>query len=212
MVDKGPVPEKLRNRISASKFADDAPDWRDWPGRWTPRQGGADQRSGLFHPFLSLPEIGALCQVVRANNPEAAIGEQLLRRVCGDIGAHPGRGRLDGGFLIKTPAAGWLPLAAILPDGGNLVEGPPCVSTVSEGVRLHLWGQPQPLSRAFPCPIPRPRQSRRRCCRPDDGAAGLPDEPTSDTVRHDIIQMIHLAPEPLKILQRHQFGARWTPS
>ena len=43
---------------------------------------------------------------------------------------------------------------------------------------------------------------------------GYRTEPTSDTVRHDIIQMIHFgAPEPLKkFCKGIQFGARWTPS
>lgn len=43
---------------------------------------------------------------------------------------------------------------------------------------------------------------------------GYRTEPTSDTVRHDIIQMIHFgAPEPLKNSAKASSSAlRWTPS
>ena len=76
---------------------------------------------------LSVAEIGALCQVVRANNPEAAI---LVDNCYGEFveTLEPTQAGADlvVGSLIKTPAADWLPPAAILPDGGIWWRGPPC--------------------------------------------------------------------------------------
>ena len=128
---------------------------------------------------LSVAEIGALCQVVRANNPEAAI---LVDNCYGEfvetIGAHPGRGRPGGGFPDQKPRRRTGPHRRLYcrtagsGGGGRHAADHP---RYRKGVRLHLGAQPQPLSRAFPCPpYHGPGSQDGGVCRPDDGAAGLP--------------------------------------
>ena len=76
---------------------------------------------------LSVAEIGALCQVVRANNPEAAI---LVDNCYGEFveTLEPTQAGADlvVGSLIKTPAADWLPTGGYIAGRRDLVEGPPC--------------------------------------------------------------------------------------
>ena len=136
-------------------------------------------------------------------------GGQLLRRVCGDIGAHPGRGRLGGGFPDQKPrrraGSHWRLYCrtAGFGGGGRHAAVHP---RYRKGVRLHLWGQPQPLSRAFPCPpYHGPGSQDGGVCRPDDGAAGLPDGAhlRYGTPRHHSDDSFWRAGAPQKILQRH---------
>ena len=109
---------------------------------------------------LSVAEIGALCQVVRANNPEAAM-------------------------RLTTPGI-----------------GKECGSTFGANRSLYqgLFLAPHTTAQAVKTAVFAARMME---------LLGYRTEPTSDTVRHDIIQMIHFgAPEPLKkFCKGIQFGA-----
>ena len=133
VVDKGPGSLKSYGiEYRQVDLLDDAPDPEGLAraGAGPRAQGGADPTlQGLLHPFVPLRggDRGAVPGGAGQQPGGRHSGGQLLRRICGDIGAHPGRGRPGGGFPDqKPPAADWLPPAAILPDGGIWWRGPPC--------------------------------------------------------------------------------------
>ena len=146
---------------------------RDWPGRCgTPRQGGADPTlQGLFHPFLSLcGGDRALCQVVRANNPETAI---LVDNCYGEFveTLEPTQAGADlvVGSLIKNPGGGLAPTGGYIAGRRDLVEGAAMrLSTPGIGKECgSTFGANRSSIKGFSLPpIPRPRQSRRRCLPP----------------------------------------------
>ena len=128
---------------------------------------------------LSVAEIGALCQVVRANNPEAAI---LVDNCYGEF--------------VETLVEG---AAMRLTTPGI---GKECGSTFGANRSLYqgLFLAPHTTAQAVKTAVFAARMME---------LLGYRTEPTSDTVRHDIIQMIHFgAPEPLKkFCKGIQFGA-----
>ena len=146
---------------------------------------------------LSVAEIGALCQVVRANNPEPT-----------QAGAD-----LVVGSLIKNPGGGLAPTGGYIAGRRDLVEGAAmrlttpgigkeCGSTFGANRSLYqgLFLAPHTTAQAVKTAVFAARMME---------LLGYRTEPTSDTVRHDIIQMIHFgAPEPLKkFCKGIQFGA-----
>ena len=163
---------------------------------------------------LSVAEIGALCQVVRANNPEAAI---LVDNCYGEFveTLEPTQAGADlvVGSLIKNPGGGLAPTGGYIAGRRDLVEGAAmrlttpgigkeCGSTFGANRSLYqgLFLAPHTTAQAVKTAVFAARMME---------LLGYRTEPTSDTVRHDIIQMIHFgAPEPLKKFCRGiQFGA-----
>ena len=163
---------------------------------------------------LSVAEIGALCQVVRANNPEAAI---LVDNCYGEFveTLEPTQAGADlvVGSLIKNPGGGLAPTGGYIAGRRDLVEGAAmrlttpgigkeCGSTFGANRSLYqgLFLAPHTTAQAVKTAVFAARMME---------LLGYRTEPTSDTVRHDIIQMIHFgAPEPLKkFCKGIQFGA-----
>ena len=163
---------------------------------------------------LSVAEIGALCQVVRANNPEAAI---LVDNCYGEFveTLEPTQAGADlvVGSLIKNPGGGLAPTGGYIAGRRDLVEGAAmrlttpgigkeCGSTFGANRSLYqgLFLAPHTTAQAVKTAAFAARMME---------LLGYRTEPTSDTVRHDIIQMIHFgAPEPLKkFCKGIQFGA-----
>ena len=163
---------------------------------------------------LSVVEIGALCRVVRENNPEAAIlvdncyGEFVETEEPTQVGAD-----LVVGSLIKNPGGGLAPTGGYIAGRKDLVEGAAmrltvpgigreCGSTLGNNRALYqgLFLAPHTVAQAVKTAVFAARIME---------LLGYRTEPTSDQVRHDIIQMIHFGtPEPLKRFCRGiQFGA-----
>ena len=163
---------------------------------------------------LSVAEIGALCQVVRANNPEAAI---LVDNCYGEFveTLEPTQAGADlvVGSLIKNPGGGLAPTGGYIAGRRDLVEGAAmrlttpgigkeCGSTFGANRSLYqgLFLAPHTTAQAVKTAAFAARMME---------LLGYRTEPTSDTVRHDIIQMIHTRePEALKkFCKGIQFGA-----
>lgn len=163
---------------------------------------------------LSVDEISVLCAVVRANNPSAAIlvdncyGEFVEIREPTQAGAD-----LVVGSLIKNPGGGVAPTGGYLAGRHDLIEaaamrlttpgiGRECGSTLGNNRSLYqgLFLAPHTTAQALKTAVFAAKMMEQ---------LGYRTEPTSDMVRHDIIQMIHFgAPQPLKRFCRGiQFGA-----
>ncbi len=153
---------------------------------------------------LSVEEIGALCQVIRKANPQAAIlvdncyGEFVETREPTQVGAD-----LVVGSLIKNPGGGLAPTGGYLAGRHSLVEaaamrltvpgiGRECGATLGNNRALYqgLFLAPHTTAQAVKTAVFAARTME---------LLGYGTQPASDAVRHDIIQMIHFgAPEPLK--------------
>ena len=163
---------------------------------------------------LSVAEIGALCRVVRANNPEAAI---LVDNCYGEFveTTEPTQAGADlvVGSLIKNPGGGLAPTGGYIAGRKDLIEaaaarltvpgiGKECGSTLGNNRLLYqgLFLAPHTVAQAVKTAIFAARMMEQ---------LGYRTEPTSSQVRHDIIQMIHFgAPDPLKrFCKGIQFGA-----
>ena len=163
---------------------------------------------------LSVSETGELCRVVRENNPDAAIlvdncyGEFVETIEPTQVGAD-----LVVGSLIKNPGGGLAPTGGYIAGRHDLVEGAAmrlttpgigkeCGSTFGANRSLYqgLFLAPHTTAQAVKTAVFAARIME---------LLGYQTEPTSDAVRHDIIQMIHFgAPEPLKkFCKGIQFGA-----
>ena len=163
---------------------------------------------------LSVAEIGALCRVVRANNPQAAI---LVDNCYGEFveTTEPTQAGADlvVGSLIKNPGGGLAPTGGYIAGRKDLIEaaaarltvpgiGKECGSTLGNNRLLYqgLFLAPHTVAQAVKTAIFAARIMEQ---------LGYRTEPTSSQVRHDIIQMIHFgAPDPLKrFCKGIQFGA-----
>ncbi|MCI8698580.1 MAG: hypothetical protein HFF29_05685 [Oscillospiraceae bacterium] len=153
---------------------------------------------------LSVDEIGALCAVVRENNPRAAIlvdncyGEFVEEREPTHVGAD-----LAVGSLIKNPGGGLAPTGAYIAGRRDLVEGAAmrltcpgigreCGCTLGNNRLLYqgLFLAPHTVAQAVKTAVFAARLME---------LMGYETQPRSDEVRHDIIQMIHLRqPEAVK--------------
>ena len=163
---------------------------------------------------LSVAEIGALCQVVRENNPQAAImvdncyGEFVETIEPTQAGAD-----LIVGSLIKNPGGGLAPTGGYIAGRHDLVEGAAmrltapgigreCGCTMGNNRSLYqgLFLAPHTTAQAVKTALFAARMME---------LLGYQTQPASDAVRHDIIQMIHFGqPEPLKRFCRGiQMGA-----
>ena len=146
---------------------------------------------------LSVAEIGELCRVVRENNPNAAIlvdncyGEFVETIEPTQVGAD-----LVVGSLIKNPGGGLAPTGGYIAGRHDLVEGAAmrlttpgigkeCGSTFGANRSLYqgLFLAPHTTAQAVKTAVFAARIME---------LLGYQTEPTSDAVRHDIIQMIHL--------------------
>ena len=163
---------------------------------------------------LSVAEIGEMCKVIRAANPNAAIvvdncyGEFVETLEPTHVGAD-----LAAGSLIKNPGGGLAPTGGYVVGRRDLVEGAAmrlsvpgiggeCGSTLGQNRLLYqgLFLAPHTVAQAVKTAV---------------FAAGVMEllgyetEPASSSVRHDIIQMIHMRePEALKkFCKGIQFGA-----
>ncbi len=163
---------------------------------------------------LSVDEIGALCAVVKANNPGATIlvdncyGEFVEEKEPTEVGAD-----LVVGSLIKNPGGGLAPTGGYIAGRKDLIEGAAarmtvpgigreCGSTLGNNRLLYqgLFLAPHTVAQAVKTAVFAAKVMEE---------LGYKTEPTSDQVRHDIIQMIHFgSPEPLKkFCKGIQFGA-----
>ena len=163
---------------------------------------------------LSVAEIGEMCGVIKAANPNAAIlvdncyGEFVETLEPTHVGAD-----LCVGSLIKNPGGGLAPTGGYLAGRKDLVEGAAmrltapgiggeCGCTLGQNRLLYqgLFLAPHTVAQAVKTAV---------------FAAGVMEllgyetEPASNQVRHDIIQMIHMRePEALKrFCKGIQFGA-----
>ena len=163
---------------------------------------------------LSVDEIGAMCALIRAANPDASIlvdncyGEFVETREPTEAGAD-----LVVGSLIKNPGGGLAPTGGYIAGRRDLVEaaamrltapgiGRECGSTLGNNRSLYqgLFLAPHTTAQAVKTAVFAARIME---------LLGYRTEPASDAVRHDIIQMLHFgSPEPLKKFCRGiQFGA-----
>ena len=153
---------------------------------------------------LSVEEIGALCRIVRENNPSASIlvdncyGEFVEEKEPTHMGAD-----LAVGSLIKNPGGGLAPTGAYIAGRKDLVEGAAmrltcpgigkeCGSTLGNNRLLYqgLFLAPHTVAQALKTAVFAAKLME---------LLGYETEPKSDAVRHDIIQMIHLGgPEAVK--------------
>ncbi len=146
---------------------------------------------------LSVDEIGKMCEIIRANNPNAAIlvdncyGEFVERQEPPHVGAD-----LVVGSLIKNPGGGLAPTGAYLAGRHDLIEGAAmrltcpgigkeCGATLGNNRLLYqgLFMAPHTVAQAVKTAVFGAKIME---------LLGYRTEPTSDAVRHDIIQMIHL--------------------
>ncbi len=146
---------------------------------------------------LSVDEIGKMCEIIRANNPDAAIlvdncyGEFVERQEPTHVGAD-----LVVGSLIKNPGGGLAPTGAYLAGRHDLIEGTAmrltcpgigkeCGATLGNNRLLYqgLFMAPHTVAQAVKTAVFGAKIME---------LLGYCTEPTSDVVRHDIIQMIHL--------------------
>ena len=163
---------------------------------------------------LSVEEIGSLAQVVKDNNPHAAVlvdncyGEFVETIEPTQVGAD-----LVVGSLIKNPGGGLAPTGGYIAGRRDLVEGAAmrlttpgigkeCGSTFGANRSLYqgLFLAPHTTAQAVKTAVFAARMME---------LLGYRVDPASDSVRHDIIQMLHFgAPEPLKkFCKGIQFGA-----
>lgn len=163
---------------------------------------------------LSVDEIGEMCSVIKAANPNAAIlvdncyGEFVEEKEPTQVGAD-----LVVGSLIKNPGGGLAPTGGYIAGRRDLVEGAAmrmscpgigkeCGSTLGNNRLLYqgLFMAPHTVAQAVKTAVFAARVME---------LLGYEVEPTSQAVRHDIIQMIHMRePEALKKFCRGiQFGA-----
>ena len=163
---------------------------------------------------LSVDEIGEMCKVIKAANPNAAIlvdncyGEFVEEKEPTQVGAD-----LVMGSLIKNPGGGLAPTGGYIAGRRDLVEGAAmrlscpgigkeCGSTLGNNRLLYqgLFMAPHTVAQALKTAVFAARIMEE---------LGYEVEPASHAVRHDIIQMIHMRePEALKKFCRGiQFGA-----
>ena len=163
---------------------------------------------------LSVEQIGEMCSVIKAVNPNAAIlvdncyGEFVEEKEPTQVGAD-----LVVGSLIKNPGGGLAPTGGYIAGRRDLVEGAAmrmscpgigkeCGSTLGNNRLLYqgLFLAPHTVAQAVKTAVFAARVME---------LLGYEAEPSSDAVRHDIIQMIHMRdPETLKKFCRGiQFGA-----
>lgn len=163
---------------------------------------------------LSVDEIGEMCSVIKAANPNVAIlvdncyGEFVEEKEPTQVGAD-----LVVGSLIKNPGGGLAPTGGYIAGRRDLVEGAAmrlscpgigkeCGSTLGNNRLLYqgLFMAPHTVAQALKTAAFAARVME---------LLGYEVEPASDAVRHDIIQMIHMRePEALKKFCRGiQFGA-----
>ena len=153
---------------------------------------------------LSVAEIGEMCRVIREANPNVNIlvdncyGEFVETIEPTEVGAD-----LVMGSLIKNPGGGLAPTGGYIAGRKDLVEaasmrlttpgiGRECGSTLGNNRLMYqgLFLAPHTVSQALKTAVFAAKMME---------LLGYQTEPTSDTVRHDIIQMIHFgSPEPLK--------------
>ncbi len=153
---------------------------------------------------LSVAEIGVICEAVRRVNPQVAI---IVDNCYGEFveTTEPTQGGADlvVGSLIKNPGGGLAPTGGYLAGRRDLIEraamrltapgiGRECGSTLGNNRLLYqgLFLAPHTTAQAVKTAV---------------FAANIMEllkyetEPSSDAVRHDIIQMINFgSPEPLK--------------
>lgn len=163
---------------------------------------------------LSVDEIGEMCSVIKAANPNVSIlvdncyGEFVEEKEPTQVGAD-----LVVGSLIKNPGGGLAPTGGYIAGRRDLVEGAAmrmscpgigkeCGSTMGNNRLLYqgLFMAPHTVAQALKTAAFAARMME---------LLGYEVEPASDAVRHDIIQMIHMRePEALKKFCRGiQFGA-----
>lgn len=163
---------------------------------------------------LSVDEIGEMCSVIKAANPNVAIlvdncyGEFVDEKEPTQVGAD-----LVVGSLIKNPGGGLAPTGGYIAGRRDLVEGAAmrlscpgigkeCGSTLGNNRLLYqgLFMAPHTVAQALKTAAFAARVME---------LLGYEVEPASDAVRNDIIQMIHMRePEALKKFCRGiQFGA-----
>jgi len=173
------------------------------------RSKGYDPR-----PTFSVKQIGELIAFVKQIKPEVicmvdnCYGEFVETLEPTQAGAD-----LVVGSLIKNPGGGLAPTGGYIAGRRDLVEGAAmrlttpgigkeCGSTFGANRSLYqgLFLAPHTTAQAVKTAVFAARMME---------LLGYRTEPTSDTVRHDIIQMIHFgAPEPLKkFCKGIQFGA-----
>lgn len=153
---------------------------------------------------LSVDEIGRMCAIIRDRNPNAAIlvdncyGEFVEEKEPTHVGAD-----LVVGSLIKNPGGGIAPTGAYLAGRHDLIEGAAmrltcpgigkeCGATLGNNRLLYqgLFMAPHTVAQAVKTAVFGARIME---------LLGYETEPKSDSLRHDIIQMIHLRnPESLK--------------
>ena len=146
---------------------------------------------------LSVAEIGALCQVVRKVNPGAAI---LVDNCYGEFveTTEPTQAGADlvVGSLIKNPGGGLAPTGGYIAGRHDLVEGAAmrlscpgigreCGCTLGNNRLLYqgLFLAPHTTAQALKTAVFAAKVME---------LLGYEVEPASQSVRHDIIQMIHL--------------------
>lgn len=163
---------------------------------------------------LSVAEIGEMCQVIRQANPDVAIlvdncyGEFVEELEPTQVGAD-----LVVGSLIKNPGGGLAPTGGYLAGRADLIEGAAarltapgigreCGCTLGHSRSLYqgLFLAPHTTAQAVKTALFAARLMER---------LGYEVDPGSQTVRRDIIQMLHLkSPEAVKKFCRGiQMGA-----
>lgn len=163
---------------------------------------------------LSVDEIGEMCSVIKAANPNVSIlvdncyGEFVEDKEPTQVGAD-----LVVGSLIKNPGGGLAPTGGYIAGRRDLVEGAAmrmscpgigkeCGSTLGNNRLLYqgLFMAPHTVAQALKTAAFAARMME---------LLGYDVEPASNAVRHDIIQMIHMRePEALKKFCRGiQMGA-----
>ncbi|MEG1878097.1 MAG: methionine gamma-lyase family protein [Pseudoflavonifractor sp.] len=163
---------------------------------------------------LSVDEIGTICAAIRKVNPKVAIlvdncyGEFVETREPTQVGAD-----LVVGSLIKNPGGGLAPMGGYLAGRRDLIEaaamrltapgiGKECGATLGNNRALYqgLFLAPHTTAQAVKTAVFAAKMME---------LLGYKTEPTSDMLRHDIIQMIHFgSPEPVKAFCKGiQFGS-----
>ena len=163
---------------------------------------------------LSVEEIGTMCRVIKAANPNVSIlvdncyGEFVETIEPTHVGAD-----LVAGSLIKNPGGGLAPTGGYIAGRRDLVEGAAmrltvpgiggeCGCTLGQNRLLYqgLFLAPHTVAQAVKTAVFAAKVME---------LLGYETQPRSDQVRHDIIQMIHMRePQALKrFCKGIQFGA-----
>ena len=163
---------------------------------------------------LSVAEIGEMCRVIKAANPNVSIlvdncyGEFVETLEPTHVGAD-----LVVGSLIKNPGGGLAPTGGYIAGRRDLVEGAAmrltvpgiggeCGCTLGQNRLLYqgLFLAPHTVAQAVKTAVFAAKVME---------LLGYETEPRSDAVRHDIIQMIHMRePQALKrFCKGIQFGS-----